>query len=136
MITVTGILGTGCVELGMIADNQPEDGLYSLKNHQHAGKRDVYIETSDDEITVWSYTESYDGDEILSLPYRLAEYDTAFIRHADEFLTLKTSGIDIDLLTVLFKYRPVSSGFPRQLNSDLSGALYIGPDLSTLVRQI
>ncbi len=118
--------GTGCVELGMIADNQPEDGVYLLEAPQYICEREVYVESSESDITLWPYPESFDGVDILNLPARLADFDTAFILQAEEGFKLKTGGFDIDVLTVLFKYRPVSSGFPRQLNSDLSGAIYLG----------
>ncbi len=47
-------------------------------------KKEVYVETSEDDITFWPYPESYDGDDILSLPARLADFDTAFILQAEE----------------------------------------------------
>ncbi len=34
--------------------------------------------------------------------------------------------LDIDVLTIPFKYRPSVEGFPRQFNANYNGALYIG----------
>ena len=36
------------------------------------------------------------------------------------------SSFDLDVLTIPFKYRPVADGFPRQLNTNFNGALYLG----------
>jgi hypothetical protein len=33
---------------------------------------------------------------------------------------------DVDLLTVPFKYRPVASGFPQQLNANINGNVFLG----------
>ena len=33
---------------------------------------------------------------------------------------------DVDVMTVLFKYRPTASGFPRQLTADFNGQVFVG----------
>ena len=43
--------------------------------------------------------------------------------HAYRF---KKNTLDLDILTILFKYRPEVNGFPRQLNASFNGAVYIG----------
>ena len=52
------------------------------------------------------------------------DQSTEVIRGQDEFFVKKS--FDIDAMTVPFKYRPSSMGFPRQLNSSFNGNLYIG----------
>lgn len=42
----------------------------------------------------------------------------------DEFFVKKS--FDIDAMTVLFKYRPSSMGFPRQINTSFNGNVYVG----------
>ena len=42
----------------------------------------------------------------------------------DQFF-LKRS-FDVDVMTVGFKYRPISENFPRQLNTDFNGNIYLG----------
>jgi len=42
----------------------------------------------------------------------------------DQFF-LKPS-FDLDVITVLFKYRPITSGLPRQLTTDFNGNVFIG----------
>ncbi len=40
--------------------------------------------------------------------------------------TLMKKSFDVDIMTVLFKYRPITLDFPRQLNSTFNGNLYFG----------
>jgi hypothetical protein len=40
--------------------------------------------------------------------------------------TLMKKSFDVDIMTVLFKYRPQTLGIPRQLNSTFNGNLYFG----------
>jgi hypothetical protein len=37
-----------------------------------------------------------------------------------------TSSLDLDALTILFKYRPYTAGVPNQLNTNFNGAGYLG----------
>ena len=41
-------------------------------------------------------------------------------------VNLVKSSADLDFMTILFKYRPSTPSLPRQLNTDLSGAIYLG----------
>lgn len=49
---------------------------------------------------------------------------TEVIRGQDEYFIKKS--FDLDAMTVLFKYRPSSMGFPRQINSSFNGNVYVG----------
>ena len=40
--------------------------------------------------------------------------------------SFKRNTFDMDVLTVLFKYRPATEGFPPQFNASFNGAVYIG----------
>ncbi|WP_153798220.1 hypothetical protein [Foetidibacter luteolus] len=40
--------------------------------------------------------------------------------------TLRKNSLDIDAITIPFKYRPVVKGFPNQLNTNFNGAVYVG----------
>lgn len=48
------------------------------------------------------------------------------IRKSDTSLHLRRSGFDFDVFTIPFKYRPSVANFPNQLNTNFSGAIYIG----------
>lgn len=40
--------------------------------------------------------------------------------------TFKSNAFDLDVITILFKYRPPVHDFPNQLNTNFNGALYAG----------
>ncbi len=86
---------------------------YQLKNdyydfHQPGQpSTKVFVRVKEDSIEVTKLNES-----------------TEVVRGQDEYFIKKS--FDIDAMTVPFKYRPSSMGFPRQLNSSFNGNLYIG----------
>lgn len=43
-----------------------------------------------------------------------------------ENYSFKKNSFDLDVLSILFKYRPVVKNFPRQFNTGFSGAVYFG----------
>jgi len=86
---------------------------YQLKNdyydfHQPGQpSTKVFVRVKEDSIEVTKLDES-----------------TEVVRGQDEYFIKKS--FDIDAMTVLFKYRPSSMGFPRQINSSFNGNVYIG----------
>ena len=40
--------------------------------------------------------------------------------------TFESHGFDLDVITILFKYRPPVKSFPNQINTNFNGALYAG----------
>ena len=42
----------------------------------------------------------------------------------DEYFVKKT--LDVDVMSIAFKYRPSSQGFPRQLNANFNGNVFLG----------
>ena len=83
----------------------------------------VYIDSSEDTIFVYrtdsrssvldTLTGKYDFPQITSQ----AEIKSAYFRQAS---------LDLDFLTIPFKYRPTQSGLPQQFNTNLNGAVYLG----------
>ncbi|MBA4168732.1 MAG: hypothetical protein H0X41_14495 [Chitinophagaceae bacterium] len=41
-------------------------------------------------------------------------------------MSFRRSGLDVDVLSVLFKYRPPGRAFPPQFNATFNGAVYLG----------
>ena len=54
-----------------------------------------------------------------------ANHEAIVPERGKEQIFLKTS-FDVDVMTVLFKYRPSAAGFPRQINTDFNGNLFLG----------
>ncbi len=100
------------------------DGYYRLTEPMEESKN-VYLEWKQDEMFLIPVGENDNGivdslqAETMRFPESLQEVDM-------EELSLVKPSFDIDLITVLFKYRPSEPSLPRQMNSDLSGAIYTG----------
>ena len=100
------------------------EGFY--RSHLHLEKlRKVYVLPSDDVIKVFS-TETMkkkiiDTSESLKIDFpadtKPLEFQTYFFRK---------NSFDLQAMTVLFRYRPALSNFPRQLTQSYNGAAYIG----------
>jgi len=82
------------------------DGHYRLKESGSKAKK-VFIQAADDTLVV------YRDNKLHEAP--LLE-NSKFIKHS----------FDLDLLSIAFKYRPSSMGFPRQLTADFNGSVYLG----------
>lgn len=91
-----------------IPENGLSDGHYIFKQ---LGKRleKIMLHVGDDTLKILSL----DGNHII-IP-----------ESGKDEVFLKTS-LDVDVMTILFKYRPSTSGFPRQLNTNFNGNIFLG----------
>jgi len=90
---------------------------------QNAGvkKTWVYANITPDSINLHAcYNDSVAANAYLSVAL------TPGSRMAEPKLKLTKRSTDIDITSVLFKYRPSAGGLPQQLTSDLNMAIYIG----------
>lgn len=96
-----------------------ESGYYKIESSQNQTK-DVYLDISDEEVTVYPKNENGLGNSISTIPLTgsdtLSDYPVKF---------MKTS-IDIDLTSVPLKYRPPVGDLPSQLDVGFNLALYAG----------
>jgi hypothetical protein len=96
------------------------DGFYHLKSDS-SQKQAVYVDVSEDTISVYPTT-SKQPESKPSLTIPLAATDNLPF----ERIMFKKQGLDIDISTVLMKYRPSIVELPAQLTTDLNLALYAG----------
>jgi hypothetical protein len=114
-------IGCSCSAIQETSKHQMEKGLYNISN-QHNKKFYTLIE--EDKITLHPAIKTKDG--------WLANTDSASAIYLRPDLANKepvkfiTRGFDLDVLTILFKYRPYTAGFPNQLNTNFNAAGYIG----------
>jgi hypothetical protein len=100
--------------------------LHGLTSDQykmvHEGKaQDVYVDVTDESIDIYPSTAKIPG----KVPYRsvpLKGHDSLLAVP----LQLKKQGLDIDITSILMKYRPSVQGLPSQLTTDINVALYAG----------
>jgi hypothetical protein len=86
----------------------------------------VYVDLADDDIRVYAVERtngSYVVDSVRHPYLTFSNENTSHFAAKPGFL--KTS-FDIDFLTIPFKYRPISRGFPRQFTTTLNGGLFLG----------
>lgn len=96
----------GCAGLKNLPKYQLSNDYYEF--HQPGQpKSKVFVRVKEDSIEITKLDES-----------------TEVIRGQDKYFIKKS--FDVDVMTVLFKYRPSSMGFPRQINSSFNGNVYLG----------
>jgi len=89
---------------------------------RHEGvSRQVYVDVTDESIDIYPSEVKIPG----KVPYRsvpLKAHDSLLAVP----LQLKKQGLDIDITSILLKYRPGVNGLPSQLTADINVALYAG----------
>jgi hypothetical protein len=119
IIITIGILSS-CSTLERASLHGLNDGFYQLKSDS-AEKQAVYLDVSDDNIQVYP-TKNKKPESKSTLTIPLAASDNLPF----ERIMFKKQGLDIDISTVLMKYRPSIVELPAQLTTDLNLALYAG----------
>jgi hypothetical protein len=110
----------GCKVLQESSKYEFNEGTYKVKTPEHAGK--AYVVVNEDSVKVYPVnTPLFDSTKLieLALPNKTTKPVTG--RHL-----FVTNSFDLDVLTILFKYRPSVKGFPNQFTTHLNGAAYMG----------
>jgi hypothetical protein len=91
----------------------------------HTARTPVYITPGDDSVRVYSVHPST-GIVDTAAQVRIFPEEEAATSAPTNFY-FKQNTLDIDLLSILIKYRPTVAGFPNQFNTSiLNGAFYLG----------
>ncbi len=103
-------LFTSCGSFKKIPESELTDDYY-LFRQQGERYTKVYVHILQDSLAIIPLNTTI-GQVITSKPGK------------DQFFLHRS--FDIDVLTVPFKYRPSSKGFPRQLNTEFNGNVFLG----------
>lgn len=96
-----------------------KSGYYEMQaNQKH---RKVYVEISEEKLEVYPIQ----NNNISKAPEITVNMENPEKTKPGPFLFRK-QGLDIDLTTILMKYRPSTGGLPPQLTTDLNMAVYTG----------
>jgi hypothetical protein len=127
LCTVIAILIVSCRVVERASVHGLNNGTYSLDSGGRS-ENEVYVDLNDKEIDLYRI---HDGIADLT-PFK--KFPLVADSQFSQKLVLKKQGLDIDITSVLMKYRPSVSGLPAQLSTDLNLALYAGwrRDLFTL----
>jgi hypothetical protein len=114
-----------CVPLEKISRHDFDSGYYKMKS-SCCKPSDVYIDLVEDSIIVYKVT----GEGKTKAPelssaqgIRFSQIDNSSFLHESSFIK---NSIDLDLSTVILKYRPSYSGVPNQLSSNINAVIYFG----------
>lgn len=119
-VILAGIaLFTSCSTLEKASIHGFYSGYYKFDSGKKA--KMVYVDVTEEKIDVYHQREKIiDKDKFLSIPVKSPE-SLQIIP-----LQFRKQGLDIDMTTILLKYRPSVYDLPDQLTTDLNIALYAG----------
>ena len=104
------ILISGCASSKITQQFPLKSGNYLVKNPD-AKPYKAYLQIQEDSLSV--YKRQLGGS--YAIPIAMSNNSILIDR-----------GLDIDVLTVPFKFRPSVDGFPRQLTADFNGNVFVG----------
>ena len=116
------ILGS-CASVKNNPKYQLTDGYYKskLSNTKH---RIVYVDNNGDTISVYQADRKTKSIDMFTSRKKVFPKQT--VKDIYTSTAFKQASFDIDFLTIPFKYRPAQKDFPRQFNTNLNGAIYLG----------
>ena len=100
------------------------EGYYHSRLYHKKNKK-VYVVPDDDSIKVYSAKKIREGKIDTTKSIKIAFPADQKPAQFENYMFTRSS-FDLDVLTVLFKYRPAVPGFPRQFNATFNGAVYTG----------
>jgi hypothetical protein len=119
-IIIAGVaLFTSCNTIEKASEHGFNSGYYKLDSAKKISL--VYVDVNEEKIDVYNQRDKkIDRNKFLSIK----------VKNPDSFQTdllkFRKQSLDIDLTTVLLKYRPSVYGLPPQLTTDLNFSLYAG----------
>ena len=116
-------IACGCGVTGNSSKFAFGDGYYRTRLNGKKNKK-YYVTTGTDSIKVYpAHINSHIADTINSITVFFPQHiqPVNFVKKK-----FSSSSFDLDVITVLFKYRPPVTDYPAQLNTNFNGALYAG----------
>ena len=119
-IWVIGVLAS-CNTLEKASLHGLNSGYYKLK-FDTIRAQSVYLDVTDDKIDLYHHIKHQpDKKQFLTIPLNKTTDSLIFNR-----MVFKKQSLDVDITSILLKYRPSVYGLPAQLTTDLNMALYVG----------
>jgi hypothetical protein len=119
IILVNGLL-TSCNTLEKASIHGLNSGYYKLKS-ENKNIQQVYLDVTDEQIDVYHHTNRQaDEKQFLTIPFN--KKDSVVFNP----IVFKKQSLDIDITSIILKYRPSVYGLPPQATTDLNMALYVG----------
>lgn len=121
-IIVAEIFFTSCSMLKETPRNAFSNGIYRIISGRERPVK-AYVEVNEDFVKAYPFTKPAGPDSISS--YQISYPPEKKDRDYERYRFVNTS-FDVDILTIACKFRPGTAGFPKQLNANFNGAIYVG----------
>jgi len=112
---------TSCNTLEKVSPHGLNSGYYKFKSDS-VNNQNVYLDVTDEKIDVYHHIKHQpDKTHFLTIPFN-TKTDSLILKP----MVFKKQSLDIDITSIILKYRPSVYGLPAQLTTDLNMALYAG----------
>ena len=119
IIWLVGLL-TSCNTFEKASTHGLNSGYYKLKT-ENKNTQNVYLDVTNEQIDVYHQIKRQpDKKQFLTIP--LNTIDSTFF----SLMVFKKQSLDVDITSIILKYRPSVYGLPAQFTTDLNMALYVG----------
>lgn len=127
------LISTGCSSYKNTVQYEIGDGIYKSKIFSD-GMEKVYIDNEENFLYVFPLSEGDSHFVLDTVRRNVLEFPQRRTTTKFDKATFYTTEFDVDLITIPFKYRFPSDGFPQQLNTNLNASVFLGyrTDLYTL----
>ena len=112
----------GCSTINETSKHQMETGIYNVTNYNN---RRFYVNVKEESLLLHPLTKTKAGwmadtatTSVINLSANNPK-DRQQIRFANQ-------SFDLDVMSILLKYRPYTAGFPNQLNTNFNAAEFVG----------
>ena len=121
LISYISLLNSGCSILKKTEQTFPENGRYKNISQQ---PKQIFAQFADTSIQLYALVKQ---NRILkAVKDQLKIFSFPEVRSTPASLQLLRTSFDVDVITIPFKYRFPTKGFPDQLNTNFCGAIYTG----------
>jgi hypothetical protein len=118
------IIFFNCVGYKASVQYEIEDGMYK---YTHAGERTkVWLDNEEEFIYLFVPEKTDFGYQLDELATPVATFPQISAKTPIERQVFSSSGFDLDVITIPFKYRFRVNEFPHQLNTNPNASLYFG----------
>ena len=125
LLTAATLLFSACQSLKQSSKYGFNEGFYKSRLF-HKKIKSVYVLPGEDSIKVYSAKRLLNATADTNVSVKIAFPANEKPERFENYLFKQTS-FDLDILSILLKYRPQVKGFPNQLNTSiLNGVLYLG----------
>ena len=121
LIVYISIANPGCGILKKTQQSFPENGRYRVLSQN---RKPIFVQVEDTLIQLYPLAKQEGRLEAIKGKREIFAFPE--LRGSQATLKLLKTSFDIDVITIPFKYRLPTSGFPDQLNTNFCGAIYTG----------